>query len=124
MSRRPVTLAVSVTPEQLALLDQAAKFRNLDPAKLAAIVLRDFLAARPTPARTPAYRMTAETKAELRRLHARGLNDPEIGAHIGVTAETVRRFRHRCDPKLPANDTRGRGPKTTTSTTTGRNEHA
>lgn len=124
MSRRLTILAVPLTVEQLALLDESAKLRALDPAKLAAIVLRDFLAARPTPARTSAYRMTAETKAELRRLHARGLNDPEISAQIGVTAETVRRFRHRCDPPLPANDTRGRGPKTTTSTTTGRNEHA
>lgn len=116
-----MTLAIPVTREQLALLDQAAKFRNLDPAKLAAMVLRDFLAARPTPARTPAYRMTAETTAELERLHARGFNDPEIAAQIGVTAETVRRYRHRCDPKLPTNDPRGRR---TTTTTTGRNEHA
>lgn len=98
-----IIIGVHLTPAQYRTYERIAAARGTQVHRLL-----EHLAERAiTPKRDP--RAPQVDYAELRRLHAEGLNDREIGEQMGFSSRTI--WVHRCERLgLPKNGPGGRRP--------------
>lgn len=99
-----INIAVSLHPQQYRVLTAIANGKTTDPKRpvqvhhlIEHLVAQVVDGKRPAPSMEPGPRARTPwivDRDELRRLHAQGLNDRQIGERMGFNQATIRKHRH------------------------------
>lgn len=101
-----VQVAVNLPPDQYRALSQIATKRGINAHTLIEQLVTHALRPKPQPVKPEGRLSFTERLAEIRRLHATGLKDWQIGEQVGLSPSGV--AFHRQKMHLPANSKCGR----------------